>query len=359
MANDQTILEKIIVTLGTITSTSTTYLIERKRNMKDEKGYLEGIAVTLGIGLLTSLLVKWLGSAWLHPIAGTLLAYITLVACILYFGVNGLRTIPVGFRAMKLWLGKRVEGKEYPEGVVWNWPKPLGDLEVKDCRDKPLDLPLSAVLTADNVPVDIDGALQIKITDINKNLGADKPEESLKNAAESDIRSIVLRLQSSTVAQEKQLIASALMGQTPIEGLLLKGLADSEDLWGITVSQVRITHIRLPQKLEEARTEIQIRAARLGQETEDAKAEKVAINNLAARIKTLKGTGLEPSEAVDAVQAEFGKITRVVLGGGAKPIERAGALAGGLLNNVTAPTQSSQPPSANPVSKGSRRRGNS
>lgn len=332
---------------------------ETKKILEPNRGYIEGAAVTIGGGVLLSLLVNWVGSILLHPIAGTLLAYITFVACILYFGVNGLRTIPVGFRAMKLWLGKRVKGREYPEGVVWNWPKPFGDLEVKDCRDKPLDLPLSAVLTADNVPVDIDGALQIKITDINKNLSADKPEESLKNAAESDIRSIVLRLQSSTVAQEKQLIAGALSGQTPIEGLLLRGLADSVEFWGIKVSQVRITHIRLPKKLEEARTEIQVRAARLGQEVEDAKAEAVAIDNLAARIETLKGTGLEPSEAVDAVQSEFGKITRVVLGGGAKPIERAGALAGGLLNSVTAPTQSSQPPFANPAPKGSRRRGNS
>jgi len=332
---------------------------ETKKEPEPNRGYIEGAAVTIGSGVFLSLLVKWGGSTLLHPIAGTLLMCITFVACILYFGVNGLRTIPVGFRAMRLWLGKRVEGKEYPEGVVWNWPKPFGDLEVKDCRDKPLDLPLSAVLTADNVPVDIDGALQIRITDINKNLSADKPEESLKNAAESDIRSIVLKLQSSTVAQEKQLIASFLMGeQTPIEGLLLKGLADSKEDWGITVSKVRITHIRLPQKLEEARTEIQVRAARLGQETEDAKAEKVAIDNLAGRIRTLKRTGLEPSEAVDAVQAEFGKITRVVLGGGAKPIERAGALAGGLLNNAIAPTQSSQSPSSGNAPKGQRRRGN-
>lgn len=344
--------------------------------MTESRGYGEGIVVTLGIGIITSLFVKFIGSWLLHPIAGTLLAFITLGACILYFGVNGLRTIPVGFKGMQLWLGKRVEGKGYPEGVVWNWPEPIGDLEIKDGRDKPLNLPLTEVLTADNVPIEIDVALQIKITDIYKNLSANKPEESLENAAESDLRSIVMKLQSSNVAQEKQAIIDVLTtgrgpapvpgaDPSPLEGLILKGLAESEELWGIKVSQVRITHIRLPKKIEDARAEVQVQVANQAKETQQAIAEKTEANHVANMINIYKATGLSAPEAANIAQAERNKATRIIIDGNATPLERAGALAGGILNTVTdslgQSSRSPQPPSANPDSnaKGKRRRGNS
>lgn len=324
------------------------------------RGYSKGIVVTIGIGIIAALLVKWVGSVVLHPIAGTLLALIAFAASILYFGKGGLRLVPISFIGIGLWFGKRVPGKIYSEGWVWTWPKPIGDIELKDGRDKPLDLPLTEVLTADNVPVDIDVALQIRITDIDKNLGAEKPEESLKNAAESDVRSIVLRLQSNSVAQEKQVIADAILKgegapQTPLEGLLLQGLAESETLWGIKVSQVRITHIRLPKILEDARTEVQVRVARQAQESQEAIGEMTEANHVAAMIEVYKSTGLSPTEAANIAQAERGKATRIILDGSAKPIAQAGALAGNLLN-TKAPQQ---PPPANPEVKGQRRRGNS
>ncbi|MDO8565888.1 MAG: SPFH domain-containing protein [Candidatus Moranbacteria bacterium] len=335
-------------------------------SMNDSRGYAEGVVVTLGIGIVASLLVKFFGSWLLHPIAGTLLALITLVACILYFGIKGLRTIPVGFIAMKLWLGKRVEGRKYPEGVVWNWPKPIGDLEIKDGRDKPLNLPLTEVLTADNVPIEIDVALQLKITDINKNLSADKPEESLKNAAESDLRSIVMKLQSSAVAQEKQVIVDVLTSgrgpapvpgtdPSPLEGLILKGLAESEQLWGIKVSQVRITHIRLPKKIEDARSEVQVQVANQAKETQQAIAEMTEARAVASQIKLYVEAGLLPQAAANLVQTERGKATRIIFDSTASPIENAGAFVGGILNQAGA-QKPSQPSAADPEAKSQRRR---
>lgn len=300
--------------------------------------------------------MKTLGSTLLGSIAGSLLSLIAIAVSILYFGTGGLRTIPVGYKGIPLLFGKRVAGIVFPEGIIWTWPKPIGDIVAVDTRDKPIDLPLTEVLTEDNVPVNITMALQIKVTNIFRYLDADKPEASLGNAAESDMRSIVLRLQSGNIAQEKQNITHAMVtGQggdaTPLEGLMFQGLSDAPDLWGITVSQVRITHIRLPKELEDAKTDIQVRESRQKAEEADARAEMTEAEHIARMLAVYKAAGLSATEAMNMLQSERGKATRIILDGAADPLVKLGALAGGILGKSQTVTGNTDP-------KGQRRRNN-
>ena len=341
----------------------TTSLI-KEIGMIDSRGYVKGTVVTLGGGLLTMYLVKWLGVWLLNPLAGKLLAFITFLAWILYFGVNGFWQIPVGLRAIGLWLGERVDGLIFLEGWIWNWPKPFGGIVIADTRDKPLEIPLTEVLTADNVPVDVDTALQTQISDVNKYFNAKNPEESLTNAIISDIRASISHYQSDTVAQEKEAISDALKNGkgadgSPLERILLQAIIGSPDEWGITVTKVRVQRIRIPKELEEARTRVKVAEASQQRETAEGIAELTEAKNVATQMEVYIKAGVLPAQAAVMAQSERGKATRVVIDGNAKPIEQAGALAGGLLNNAN-PSQS-QPPSADPNanSKRKRRRNNS
>lgn len=329
------------------------------KEVKPTRNYEEGVAVTAVAAVGTAVAIKIIGSWLLFPIVGTLLALIAFIVCILYFGVNGLNVIPVGFQGIGLWLEKRVAGKFYPEGLVWNWPKPFGGIAIIDTRNKPIDLPLTQVLTKDRVPVSITVSLQTKITDLYTYLSAQNPEESLKNAAESDIRYMAAQHASDEISNEtltadvKKAMADA-AGDTPLETVLLKGLLDSENQWGIKVSQVRITNIRLPEEIEKANTEIQVQVADQKKEIAQAVAEKTEATHVAAMVGIYKAAGLSSTEAINALQTERGKATRIILDGRADPLVQAGALAGPLLNAIKPQTQ--QPPSV-AVPKGQRRRG--
>jgi len=302
----------------------------------EDRGYAKGMLVTLCAVLVSGFLVKTIASMLLGIVAETILMLIAIALSVLFFGTSGLRTIAVGYKGVPLLFGKRIQGIVYPEGIVWTWPKPIGDIMAVDTRDKTMDLPLTEVLTEDSVPVAITIALQIKVTDIFKYLDADKPEASLINSAESDIRSIALLFPASNIAQERQVISNALRtgvgGEaTPLEGKLFQGLSDSKDLWGISVSQVRITHIRLPKELEDARTDIQVRESKQQAEIADAKAEMVEAEHIAKMLAVYKAAGLSPTEGMNMIQSERGKATRIILDGGADPLVKAGALAGGIL----------------------------
>lgn len=333
-----------------MTETQTTKEVKLTRN------YEEGVTVTAIAAIGTAVVMQIIGSWLLFPIVGTLLALIAFVVCILYFGVNGLSTIPVGFQGIGLWLEERVAGKIYPEGLVWNWPKPFGGIAIIDTRNKPIDLPLTQVLTKDRVPVSITVSLQTKIIDLYTNLSAQNPEESLKNAAESDIRFMAAQHASDEISNETLAadVTRSLDKDTPLEDVLLKGLHESENQWGIKVSQVRITSIRLPKDIEDANTEIQVQVANQKKEIAQTTAEKTEATHVADMVGIYKAAGLSPAEAINALQAERGKATRIILDGRADPLVQAGTLAGPLLNAIKPQTQ---PPSA-AAPKGQRRRSN-
>lgn len=328
---------------------------------KSYRGFQEGVVVNLVIGIVGATVAKVVFSFILHPFVGTLLAFITVTASIIYFGRMGLYPNEVGYKGVGLWLGKRIPDVLYSEGLTWNWPWPFGGVLSVDMRRKPMDIPLSEVVTADNVKVPVDATLLYRINDPHTYLDAKDPETSLKNEAVSDIRQCVQRYPSDVVALEKKSIADAVKSgkgedKSPLENVILGAIKLSPNL-GFEIEDVQVQHIGVPDEISRAQTEIKVREARLQQEQADARAEEVAIDNLAARVKKLKDAGVDPNVALDGVQAEFGKITRISLGGNAKPIENAAAIHAGILN--TAAKNAPQPSSADPdaSAKGQQRKG--
>lgn len=316
--------------------------------MEKTRGYTEAVVFNLLIGGGLALLTKALGTWLLHPIAGTLLAYLALAASFIYFGWMGFRQIAVGFNGIQLILGTRTR-KIYSEGWVWNWPKPIGDIQVEDMREQTLDLELTEVLTEDNVPVSVNLAVQFRISDIRRFLDVQDARGSLKQATDSVTRVVVQGIVSEHVAQEKKNIPENVKNGT-IEGLEEISLHDyASSQWGLEIVKVRITHIRLPEELEAARTNVQVMKAEQSKEQQQAAAEVIEANHVAQMIKIYTDAGLDPALAVNIAQSERGKATRLIIDGTGNPLEKAGALAGGILN---------QPAPSSPAPKGGRRRGN-
>lgn len=314
--------------------------------MEKTNGWTEAVIFNLLIGGALALLTKALGTWFLHPIAGTLLAYVALAAAFIYFGWMGFRKVDVGFNGIQLIFGARTQ-KIYSEGWVWNWPNPIGDIRIEDMREETLDLPLTEVLTLDNVPVSVDLAIQFRICVLHRFLDVQDARGSLDQAADSVTRIIVQGIDAEHVPGEKKTIAEKVQNGT-METLEKKSLHEyALSQWGLEIIKVRVTHIRLPEELEAARTNVQVMKANQDKENQQAIAEMTEAKHVAQLIEVYKGAGLDPVTAANTAQSEREKATRIVIDGTADPLVKAGALAGGLFTS---------PPSSAPAPKSGRRR---
>lgn len=318
---------------GRLTAATSTWIregAEKQMANDSSNGYVTGGIANLVIALIFPLVVKLIFGSLLYPVVGTILWWIALFVGLIYFGWEGFRQVPVGHQAVQLVFGTRT-AKLYKEGWIWNWPKPIGDLVIVDVRNKPLDMPLTEVLTADNVLVGMDTTLQMKISNLSTYLNAKEAETSLKNGAGRDLRAIVKKLQSATIVQEKERIVQTVTGTpgtvgTDLEGLTLKALSDAPEQLGITVLEVQIGHIRLPKEIEDARANVQVEKAQ-------KEAEAIETDTLAELVQRLIDKGVKPQDALVAVQAERGKRTVINIEGSASDAVKEGMLisAGGTL----------------------------
>ena len=320
--------------------------------MNKTNGYIEAGIINAVIGLILFFSAARLGSWLLHPIAGILLAYIALAMSLIYFGWLGFRQIPVGSNGIQLILGERYM-KIYQEGWVWNLPKPFGDIIMQSVQEDTLDVPMTEVLTDDNVPVSIDLSIQFQIVDLYTFFNVKHPVIAMKEAADSVTRIIVQKIHSENIAQEKANIPDQIEnGSSEMERTEKKGLSPyALEHWGIKIIKIRITHIRLPKELEEARINVQVMKADQAKEVQQAIAETTEARHVASLIGIYKETGVGSEFAANIAQSERRKATRIIIDGSGSPLEKAGALAGGALNQ----SQTNQPSSA---AKSGRRREN-
>ncbi len=321
------------------------------------KNYGLGILVNVTLAIIAYLIGNALAIYFLKfNLAGTTIGLLSSALSLVYFGRGGLREIPISHRAVPLSFGTRQEEYELSEGWVWNWPAPIRSVEIVDVREQTLEVGMTEVLTDDNVPISIDLSAQFMVVNLYTFLSAKGVPEALREAIDSTTRVIIQELESDKVAQEKKNIPDQILnGFKTLEDKEVDGIANYAAIrWGIEVIKIRITHIRLPEELETANTAIKVQEALTKKEVVQAATEKVEAAHVAAMIKTYVDAGLSATEAVNALQAERSKATRIIIDGNANPLVQAGLLAG---NKVFDPAQQLAPinqPTANP--KGSRRR---
>jgi regulator of protease activity HflC (stomatin/prohibitin superfamily) len=283
-----------------------------------DKRIMTGASITAVLSLVAFFLGQWIGG-YLHPLIGVLFGLACCATTWVYVFYEGLISIPVGSNGIGLWLGKRVEGKIYPEGWCWNWPKPFGTIEIVDVREKTLVVDMEKVLTEDGVPVQVALSLQVRVEDLFKYKSVDNPDQACERKGESATRLVVAEIKSGVIG--------AATTKVDIEAQILTKLQDgTATQWGLKVIAARVEDITRPQEMDEAQTKMKVEEAQRASEQYET---DTLVSLMEAMRK--KFPGLSDGELLNAVQAERGKVRRIIIDGSGSDTLKHGALVGGAL----------------------------
>lgn len=277
-----------------------------------------GVIITAIFSLVAFFLGQWIGS-YLHPLIGALFGLLSCATTWVYVFYEGLVSIPVGSNGIGLWLGKRVAGKIYPEGWCWNWPKPFGAIEIEDVRERTLIVDMEKVLTEDGVPVQVALSLQIRVNDVFKYKSVKNPDQACEAKAESTTRLVVASIQSEIIAAAETKIS--------LEPKILEVLKDyASAQWGLEILAVRVEDITRPKEMDEAQTNMKVEQAQ-------RRSEQFETDTLVSLMEAMRNKfpNLSDADLLNAVQAERGKVRRIIIDGSGSDTLKHGALVGGAL----------------------------
>jgi regulator of protease activity HflC (stomatin/prohibitin superfamily) len=330
------------------------------------KNYGLGVFVNITLAVIAYFIGEALATYYLKfDIAGIAIGILSSGLSLVYFGMGGLREIPIAHRAVPLAFGTRQEDYELNEGWVWNWPAPIRDVEIVDVREQTRDVSMTEVLTDDNVPVIVNLSVQYRVINLFTYLSAHDVPNALEEAIDNHTRILVQEIESDKIAQEKKDMSKKIMEgfsitdkeadkKTEVEGIA--GYAAKQ--WGIEVIKIRITQIRLPEEMEAANTAIKVQEADTKREIAQKETEMVEAKHVAEMIAIYQkaGTGgLSAEFAANMAQTERKKATRIIIDGSGSPLEKVG-VAAAILNNMPSSPSTTEPSGDNPGFKGSRKR---
>ena len=246
-------------------------------------------------------------------------------ALVTYFGYCGIKKIDVQHEGVPLIFGKRLTMFGYKisilEGWIWILPWPFMNIKIVDTREKPKPIPLTEVLSNDNIPMKVDVHAQIKIVDPHAYLSAENPEDALVELSERTVRWKIQEKKAVDLPGAKEELSHTLQDEMDRVAL---------NRWGMDVVQIFVTDIRLPEDLERAMVKKQ-------REEEEATYEFREFQHI---LKIL-GAGDEekgkeawlkmtPEERAKIMQAERGKRTVVTVDGTAGDFTKGG-VAGSVI----------------------------
>ena len=274
-------------------------------------GTLRGVLFVVPAALLAGLLYLLVSARAMPQEAAIVIG--VLLAVLWKVMVGGIRVAAQWERGVVLRLGnfRSVKGP----GMIYIIPV-LDNVRFIDTRMLVLNIPRQKVITKDNVPAEIDGALFFMVTDSEKAvISIQDFRFAVAQYAQAALRDVVGGMSLDELLSERERIQDHIRDN--IEGRV-KG-------WGLHVDSIRLQDIELPEDLKRTMSR-QASAEREKRATiTKAEGDKLAAANLAAAaeimskspitlqlrtLQTLDSLGASPSNTVIVFPAEFGDLVR-------------------------------------------------
>lgn len=247
------------------------------------------------------------------PQVGTALSRIgTLVvfAIVLGFFVGGVRVAAQWERGVVLRLGKfhTIKGA----GLMFIVPV-IDYVRFVDVRVLALNIPSQKVITKDNVPASVDGALFFQVSDAGRAVTEIQDYQfAISQYAQASLRDVIGRLTLDSLLSEREQIQQEI--QIAVEERIKE--------WGIHVDSIRLLDVEMPEDLKRMMSR-QASAEREKRATiTKAEGDKMAAVNLSAAaetmlkspgamqlrtLQTIDGLGANPANTVVLFPAELGE----------------------------------------------------
>lgn len=241
------------------------------------------------------------------PQFGITLAAVALVVGIL---VKGVRVAAQWERGVVLRLGKYHTTKG--PGVMFIIPI-IDYVRFVDTRVLALNIPSQKVITKDNVPASVDGALFFQVSDSGKAVTAIQDYQfAISQYAQASLRDVVGRMNLDSLLSEREQI------QMEIQNAVEERIRS----WGVHVDSIRLLDIEMPEELKRMMSR-QASAEREKRATiTKAEGDKIAAVNLSAAaetmlkspgamqlrtLQTIDGLGAGPANTVILFPTELGE----------------------------------------------------
>ena len=222
----------------------------------------------------------------------TVLLVILIIIAVILICVN-IRIVPQGYVFVIEHLGRYKTS--WQAGLHVKVPFLERVAKTISLKEQVLDFPPQPVITKDNVTMQIDSVVFMKVFDPSLyTYGAENPIAGLQNLSATTLRNIIGDME----------LDQTLTSRETINGKMQAILDEATDQWGIKVTRVEIKNIQPPKEIEEVMTK-QMRAERERRQTVlEAQAHQEAVVSRAEGDKKAKILAAEAERDAQIALAE-------------------------------------------------------